>query len=288
MKHLSRRPERGADRRRRWRCVVAGMLVLSPWCPGSAGAAPIVTGIHRTGLAESPSTLRRAAVSTNDPYWRVAALPEAVDFESHHASVFSGRGPSLNVPPAWFHGSEGYGGAGWIGLRPATTRSLYAPNIGAQSDYTTIYATTFFASEAGSFAFDLTATADNGLTFFVNGDVTDRSTLMPSIAGGTRIGAERVGLGRLHRFQGVADVRAGENILYAVVRDRYTLDPLTNIGGYGRTGLMVTSVPESGTLVMLLSGGLCAGLGAGWRRLRAALHRRREAGQRGSADARGV
>ena len=73
--------------------------------------------------------------------------------------------------------------------------------------------------------------------------------MSPTIVGGTQIGVAEQGLSRLHAFQGYADVLAGENTLYAVVRDRYTLVAATNLGSYGQTGLLVTSVPEPGTLV---------------------------------------
>ena len=272
-------PRSIADNHRRWLYAIGWILVGSPSIFGPAGAAPIVTGIHTTALAAPPP-----AITASDPYWRVVALPETPVFLAYEASLFSGRGPSFQVPATWFHGADGFGGAGWIGLRPDTTNSLYPSNVGAQSDYTTIYATTFIASEAGSAAFDLMATADNVLSFFVNGEITGSTTLLPSIIGGTQIGTEQQNLGLLHGFSGVADVLAGENTLYAVVRDRYVLDPVTNIGGYGQTGLLVSSVPEPGALTSLLAGTACLLIGAQWRRVRRPRRRRAEPGQRGPSD----
>jgi hypothetical protein len=269
---------------RRWLRVVGWLLVASPWWLFPAYAAPIVTGIHRTGVVAAPSTLLRSITIDNDPFWRVVALPETLPFSPYEASLFSGRGPSFYVPGTWFHGAEGFDGAGWIGLRPETTNSLYPQNVGAQPDYTVIYATTFTASESGVALFDLTATADNEVSFFVNGNVVGGTTLNPTIMGGTQIGVAQRGLNRLHDFQGSAAVLAGENTLYAVVCDRYTLDPLTNIGGYGQTGLLVAFVPEPEAWASLLAGAACLLIAARWQRVRHPRRRRAEMSQRGSAD----
>ncbi len=286
---LLRSPRRNAERVCRWQCVVGWILVVSPSWLIPADAAPIVTGIHPTGIVAPPSPFQRSAsqqsaVAASDPFWRVVALPETPPFPAYDAAIYSGRGPSFYVPSKWFQGAEGIDGAGWIGLRPETTNSLYPANVGAQPDYTVIYATTFTASESGVAFFNLTATADNELSFFVNGDVAGVMTLNPTIIGGTQIDVSKRGLNRLHGFLGSAAVNEGENTLYAIVRDRYTLDPLTNIGGYGQTGLLVASVPEPGALVMLATGIVCVSLGARWRRIRRPLPRSAEPSQRGLAD----
>ena len=267
MNHATIRSRRGIiGDRCRWSGVIGSILVASVCFPTPAAATPIVTGIHRTGVAAPPSRLQRSVISDSDPFWRVVALPATPLFPPYEAAVFSGREPSFHVPTTWFHGADGFDGAGWIGLRLETTNSLYPTNIGPQPDYSVIYATTFTASEAGQAFFDLTATADNGLAFFVNGTVSDELTMNPSILGGTQIGVAQQGLNRLHAFQGHADVLAGENTLYAVVRDRYTLNPATNLGGYGQTGLLVASVPEPGTLVLGFLGGMSLLIGSASRR----------------------
>ncbi len=280
----ARSSRRIPDRSPRWQRACGWIVVASAWFLGPAAAAPIVTGIHRTGVVAAPSTLLRSITIDSDPHWRVVALPETLPFSPYEASLFSGRSPSFRVPGTWFHGAEGFDGAGWIGLRPETTNSLYPQNVGAQPDYTVIYATTFTASESGLALFDLTATADNEVSFFVNGDVVGGMTLNPTIIGGTQIGVAQRGLNRLHTFQGYSAVLAGENTLYAVVCDLYTLDPLTNIGGYGQTGLLVAFVPEPGSLASVLAGAACLLIGARWRHARRPRRRRAEMRQRGSAD----
>ena len=272
------------DRSPRWQRVFGWIVVASSWFLVPAAASPIVTGIHRTGVVAAPSSLLRSISIDSDPFWRVVALPETLPFPPYEASLFSGRGPSFYVPAAWYHGADGIDGAGWIGLRPETTDSLYPSNVGAQPDYTVIYATTFTASESGVALFDLTATADNEVSFFVNGDIAGGMTLNPTIIGGTQIGVAQRGLNRLHAFQGYSAVQAGENTLYAVVCDLYTLDPLTNIGGYGQTGLLVAFVPEPGALASLLAGAACLLIAAQWRCVRRPRRRRAEMRQRGSAD----
>ena len=249
---------------------LALLVVLSPtiFTLPPAAAVPIVTGLHRTGEGVVPVVPVAASLSSSsfaplaeavpiDPHWRVVALPGSPPVIPYEAAVFSGRGGGFYVPSTWYHGIDGLAGAGWVGLRLETTDSLFRPATGPQSDYTAIYATRFNASEAGRAFFDLSATADNALSFFVNGSLSGLTTLLPSIVGGTQIGTEQRNLNRLHQFKGFADVLAGENTLYAVVRDRYVLNPATNIGGYGQTGLFVAEVPEPGTLASLLAGVAC-------------------------------
>lgn len=272
------------ERRSLWQRLAGAMLVLVSTITSTASATPIVTGIHRTGEGVVPVVSSRASFAPSapsdpiDPYWRVVALPSLPPITPYEAAVFSGRRGGIHVPSTWCNGADGIAGAGWVGLSLTTTNSLLPPARGPQSDYTTIYATTFTATEAGTVPFDLTATADNELSFFVNGEITGWETLLPSIVGGMQIGTTQRNLDRLHRFQGTAFVNAGENTLYAVVRDRYLLDPTTNIGGYGQTGLFVAAVPEPGTLAMVLTGVVCLLIAAQWRRVRRP-HRRRGVSQ---------
>lgn len=217
-----------------------------------AAAGPLITSLHRTGEAAPAvvSARRQTGILSApfDPWWQVVALPEQGAILPYEAAVYSGRDEDFHVPGVWYHGRSGIGGSGWIGPRATTTNSLYPPITGPDTDYTVIYATTFSASEAGMALFDLAATADNALAFFVNGTVDGTSTLTPSIVGGTAIGTEQRRLSRLHAFRGMAPVVAGENTLYAVVRDRYVFNTLTGIGGHGQTGLLVASVPEPSSL----------------------------------------
>ena len=227
--------------------VAAACLAAAP-----AAAAPLISGLHRTGetapaaaSARGPVDIQAAAA---DSWWRVVAMPERGAILPFEAAVYSGRGDGFYVPRVWYHGRSGIGNAGWIGPRATTTDSLYPPITGPAADYTVVYATTFAASQAGMATFDLVATADNALAFFVNGTVAGGDTLTPWIVGGSPIGTEQRHLDRLHVFRGLAPVVAGENTLYAVVRDRYVINSITGIGGHGQTGLFVASVPEPSAL----------------------------------------
>ncbi|MFM7077072.1 MAG: hypothetical protein ACKO3G_13540 [Planctomycetaceae bacterium] len=227
--------------------VAAACLAAAP-----AAAAPLISGLHRTGEPAPAAAAARGPVDMHaaaaDPCWSVVALPEQGAILPFAAAVDSGRCDGFYVPRVWYHGRSGIGDAGWIGPRAATTDSLYPPITGPAADYTVIYATTFTASQAGMASFDLAATADNAVAFFVNGTVAGGDTLTPWISGGAAIGTEQRHLNRLHAFRGLAPVVAGENTLYAVVRDRYVINSFTGIGGHGQTGLFVASVPEPSTL----------------------------------------
>lgn len=232
--------------------LVAVLAAAASLGASRSNAGPLILGLHRTGEEATAAVSARAPagpVSTPlDPWWRVVALPERGATPPFEAAVYSGRGADFHVPRVWYHGRSGIGNAGWIGPRATTTDSLYPPITGPAADYTVIYATTFTASATGLATFDLAATADNALAFFVNGSVAGGDTLTPWISGGAAIGTEQRHLNRLHAFRGLAPVVAGENTLYAVVRDRYVVNPITGIGGHGQTGLFVASVPEPSTL----------------------------------------
>jgi len=251
----------GLVARRLCLAVLAGLAVASTLA--TASATPIITGLNKTGTEYPVGT-----PGGQDSFWEVYALPTAYGgpiTAGYQAWVFTGGAPQDNVPRQWYPGvgkggsdNVGANGARWIGLQPDNASSLFAGNFTPpQPDYSVIYRTTFQANSTGVTSFSLLTAADNGITFFVGGMVDNTNPLMPTMTGGTQIGQESIRLGVLEWVNGDAPVVAGTNYLYAVVRDRFGVDPINpNIGNYGYTGFLVAAVPEPSSIVL-------AGLGAG-------------------------
>jgi hypothetical protein len=204
--------------------ILAGLALIVP--AATATATPIITGLNKTGTGYADGA------SGPDSFWQVYALPTAYSgpiTAPYDAWVFSGGSPQANVPRQWFPGTAnganvGYNGARWIGLQNNDSTALFPgdfPIPPGMSDYNVIYRTTFQADSAGTVSFVLRATADNAVSFFVNGSVDDTNPYMPTVTGGTQIGSEVQRLSQLHWINGDAPVNLGVNYLYAVVRDRF-------------------------------------------------------------------
>ena len=261
-----------AHRLSRVRRSIAGSLslfaLLTAVVASSAVAAPVISDLHFTGSTYPAGT------GGADPYWQVVAWPNSwtgKPSSPYQAFVFSGNpGGGQNVPNPWAPGSSDpakgtnpvqYGGR-WIGLQDNNATSVLTPTS-TPSTYSTIYATTFTASEAGTADLSFLATADNNVTLFVNGSIVGAGTDTPTISGGETVGSA-FGLGSLKWVENSVAVNAGTNVLYAVVND------VNSTGTYGSTGLIV--VPEPSTYASA-----CLGLATfGLLRMR-----RRAAGHRG-------
>jgi len=253
--------------------IVAGVALAL--VAGTTSATPIISGLHQTG------TQYPVGVGGQDSYWDIFALPTAYTLTGTAVTtgtgawVFTGRSPPSNVPTRWYPGignggsdNVGANGARWIGLQQDNANALFPGNMPPQSDYNVIYRTTFQADSSGTASFALLTAADNGILFFVGGTVDNTSDMMPTMTG-TPIAPEKLGLGSLEWVNGNAQVVAGTNYLYAVVRDIFQTDPIdTGIGNYGQTGFLVAAVPEPSSFVLAALGGGVMAIGAIRRRLK--------------------
>ena len=234
--------------RRARRCVCNLLLgialaTVTGLAGSDASAVPVISGFNFTGATTTNAGLQDAA-------WKVVASgPTAPSTLPYDAWIFSGGDPQNNVPTTWFPGDGAAGanagayGGRWIGLQQNDATALIESGTPGDT-YSTIFATTFTASEAGVYDFWFASTADNFVTFFVNGTVftPPADTLNPTITGGALL-AQAGGLGSLKWISAAAPVQSGVNTLYAVVTDR------ANVGGaFGYTGLIV--VPEPSTYAM--------------------------------------
>jgi len=253
--------------------VILACLVWVAPAP-TATATPIITGLNKTGTGYADGA------GGPDNSWEVYALPTVYTgtiTAPYSAWVFSGGSAQANIPRQWFPGTAngdnvGYNGARWIGLQNNDATALFPgdfPIPPGMSDYNVIYRTTFQADSAGTASFVLRATADNAVSFFVNGSVDIANPYMPTVTGGTQIGSEVQRLSQLSWINGDAPVDAGVNYLYAVVRDRF-LPSVNNplVGSYGQTGLLVAAVPEPSSMVLAAFGGGVMVIGALRRRLK--------------------
>lgn len=218
-------------------------------------SAASISGLHFTG-----STIPAGQGGT-DPFWQVVAWPTVTGLTPptmpYDAFVFSGSSAAApNVPTPWFRGDGAPGtntgafGGRWIGLQSEDATALLT---GTQplGVYSTVYATTFTADSTGIANFNFLATADNFVTFYVNGTLDALGTANPTIKDGTPLAAFG-GLASLKWVDNSALVQAGVNTLYAVVEDRNTT------GTYAYTGLIL--VPEPSTVVSAAIGVATIGL----------------------------
>jgi len=251
--------------------IVAGVALAL--VAGTTSATPIISGLQKTGTEYPIGT-----AGGQDSYWEVYAFPTAYTgplTPGYQAWVFTGGSPPSNVPTRWYPGignggsdNVGANGARWIGLQQDNATALFPGNMPPQSDYNVIYRTTFQADSVGVASFSLLTAADNAISLFVGGTVDNTNTMMPTMTG-AQIGVEEIGLGFLSWVNGDAPVVAGTNYLYAVVRDRFTIDATNpNIGNYGQTGFLVAAVPEPSSFVLAALGGGVMGIGAIRRRLK--------------------
>ena len=252
--------------------IVAGVALAL--VAGTTSATPIISGLQKTGTEYPIGT-----AGGQDSYWEVYAFPTAYTgplTPGYQAWVFTGGSPPSNVPRQWYPGignggsdNVGANGARWIGLQQDNATALFPGNFTPpQSDYNVIYRTTFQADSVGVASFSLLTAADNAISLFVGGTVDNTNTMMPTMTG-AQIGVEKIGLGFLSWVNGDAPVVAGTNYLYAVVRDRFSIDATNpNIGNYGQTGFLVAAVPEPSSFVLAALGGGVMAIGAIRRRLK--------------------
>jgi hypothetical protein len=81
-----------------------------------------------------------------------------------------------------------------------------------------IFSHEFVAPETGTYRYNFQASADNGLTVYLNGMVDSTDPFMPTIIGGTLIG-EVPGFSQTYTINKIVNLNAGVNTLYSVLYD---------------------------------------------------------------------
>jgi hypothetical protein len=81
-----------------------------------------------------------------------------------------------------------------------------------------IFSHEFVAPQSGTYRYNFQASADNGLTVYLNGAVDSTDPFMPTIIGGTLIG-EVPGFSQAYTISKIVNLNAGVNTLYGVLYD---------------------------------------------------------------------
>lgn len=236
----------------RFSFILGGILLIAG--RGAAQAAVI----YGTGTA---------GPNTRDTNWKVVGLPtnwssapatpyDAYSFQKGGINWYGGE--AFGVAQTGYTNSNGT--VYWIGIQ-STPGSIFG---GPSPPWHWIVAQTFTVEQAGLYSLTFPAFSDELLSVYLNGTVTS-GTMMPTISGGTLVsnGATNgVNFGGVTTVTGSAFMNAGENTIYAQIRDT----------GFS-TGVMIGQitlafVPEPSTLVMGLAGLAVGGFLFGRRRTR--------------------
>ncbi|MFM9111240.1 MAG: Ig-like domain-containing protein, partial [Prochlorococcaceae cyanobacterium] len=193
--------ERGRIRRDR----DAALLTIVGVCVAVELSAGTLAG---TGQGVNPSTGVRI-----DPNWDVVAWPASYTGATGAYDAFN---PQPSVLPTTFFSRTGYTANGvtnyW--MAPNTTGSTFAPG-----NYNWIAAQAFTVPADGLYSFSFQGTADNAISFYINGSVVNANTQNPTISGGTKIGGTYNNFRKLWDFNGAAFLKAGTNTAYMVLND---------------------------------------------------------------------
>jgi hypothetical protein len=197
-------------------------LAIALFSIGSTSKVEAVDMIYGSGVGQDPSS-----GVTRDSHWTIVAVPNSF------------------TPPA--SQSIGYAayvqqfiGTNWYGSNntgfPLSTYTGFSTNgqttywIAAQDsvnqlagsgvyNYNWIAAQTFNISTSGNYQFDFQGTADNFMSFFIDGTVSNTNTDVPIITGGTQIGTRKGDFTTIHNFTGTTFLTAGTHTAYMVLED---------------------------------------------------------------------
>ena len=152
--------------------------------------------------------------TTRDPYWNIVAIPTGAT--NLPAPPYAAYNPQTSVLPPTYVNRFGYTNNG-------VTNYWMAPNATANTiiagSYNWIAAQTFVITKAGLYNFNFQGSADNAMSFIINGSITNTGTVLPTIVGGTQIGATINDFQNIYSFVGQAYMDAGTNTAYMVLND---------------------------------------------------------------------
>ena len=212
---------------------VAGYLAAAS--PALALTAPAIygTGVSATGQTTTKPT---GNVNGADVNWQVIQYPNNFGTPGTAAAV------TANTPAVWIGSDPGatqddnngatIDGTTFRWISPSTGANaasylvpgnpLTPASINGVGTFSYILKQVFNVTDAGNYQLSLDITGDNEAFFYINGSIIDGNTDTPGISGGTLIGTSDStpgNLGRTARISSMANLSAGLNTAYIVVRD---------------------------------------------------------------------
>jgi len=164
-----------------------------------------------SGFGKNPNS-----IAGTDDNWKVVALPQG--YTHSETLPYNAYVPltsdlyNLNVY------NTGYAVSGktyyWIAPK-ANAKEL----LGAGVYYNWIVQQTFTVPKSGFYDLNFSGAGDNAISFYINGVIDTTDPLLPTITGGTQIGAKHNAFTVLGTFSGVTYLNAGVNTASMVMED---------------------------------------------------------------------
>lgn len=204
----------------RWTLVIPAMFFLLgtfSFVSDQANAADIIYG---SGEGTDPSTgVQR------DLHWTIAAVPvsftppETIGYaafvQQYIGSNWYGS-TNTGFPLSLYNG---YVNGGTTSYWIAAQNSVDQLAGSGVYNYNWIAAQTFTITTAGNYEFDFQGTADNFMSFFIDGTITGTDTDTPTITGGTQIGTRYGDFTAIGTFTGSLYLSAGTHTAYMLLED---------------------------------------------------------------------
>lgn len=162
-----------------------------------------------SGYGRDPSTGYKI-----DANWQIVTLPQG--YTASETVPFNAYVIQPTTLPDSFVAKSGYTVSGstyyWIAPKPDAAMLL-------GGSYNWIVEQKFTVAKSGFYDLNFSGAGDNAITFYINGEIDITNPVLPTIAGGTRIGARHNSFTSIANFSGVTYLNAGVNTAYMVMED---------------------------------------------------------------------
>lgn len=204
---------------RRSAVIPSLVLLMGFWsfAIGQSSAADIIYG---SGEGTDPSTgVKR------DSYWTIAAVPvsftppETIGYAAFVQQYIGTNwygSTNTGFPLSLYNGFSNSGTTNyWIAAQDSVNQ-LAGSGV---YNYNWIAAQSFTITTAGIYEFNFQGTADNFMSFFIDGTISNTNTDTPIITGGTQIGPRHGDFETIATFTGSMFLAAGQHTAYMVLED---------------------------------------------------------------------
>lgn len=189
-------------------------------CLLTVSHASAIDVIYGSGVGQDPSS-----GVTRDDHWTIAAVPASF---TPPAPIGYAAYVQQYIGTNWYGSTNtgfplslynGYVSGGQTTYWIAAQNSVDQLAGSGPYQYNWIAAQTFNISTAGNYSFNFQGTADNFMSFFVDGTITNTNTDLPVISGGTQIGTQYGNFSQIGTFTGTAYLSAGTHTAYMLLED---------------------------------------------------------------------